>query len=312
MSGQSSDVMLEVAGVSKSYGRSKALRDISFEVRKGGKTLLLGPNGAGKSTLVKTIMGLHNFQGRIAIDGFDNVKEGSKARETTGYVPQVFSFYEGLTVEQGAKLIATVKGARPESALEKLEAVGLTRARAKSIHALSGGMRQRFGLAMALLTDPPFLVFDEPLASIDLRGQLGFLELVNRLASAGATFLIATHLSGLGDFADDAVVLHRGRMVARGAPSELLERINSDETVYLKPVAGRESEVVHAVESSGGRVTDSQGSPMVVTIPPGGKLALLRSLFSADDLVTDVSMEPAKIESSYTKLLQKAVGKIDK
>lgn len=300
--------MLDVEGVSKSYGRYLVLKDISFKVKKGGRTLLLGPNGAGKSTLIRTIMGIHKFTGRVTINGFDAVRDGSRARESVGYVPQTSVFYEGLTVDQEARLIAAVKGARPESVLEKLEAVGLGKARGKNVHALSGGMRQRFALAMALLTDPPFLVFDEPLASIDLRGQLGFLELVKRLASKGTTFLIATHLSGLGDFADDAVVLHRGKVVAEGSPSELLERVNADETVYLRPATGREGELLALVEASHGRVVDARGSPMVVSVPSAEKLAFLKAIFSDGDLVSDVSMEPAKIEASYTKLLQKAVG----
>ncbi len=198
-------------------------------------------------------MGVYKFTGTITVDGFDVVKEGSKARERIGYVPQYAAFYENLTVEQESRLMATVKGTGKEAAIEKLEAVGLGKVRRKPIRSLSGGMRQRLALAMALLTDPPLLVFDEPLASIDLRGQLSFLELVRKLSSTGTTFLIATHLTGLGDFADDVVVLHRGRLVARGAPADLLARINADETLYLKPKAGMQKSVVELVEAGHGR-----------------------------------------------------------
>ena len=303
--------MVEVTDVSKSYGRRLVLKDVSFRVRRGSKTLLLGPNGAGKSTLVNTIMGVYRFSGRISVDGFDVVKAGTKARDRIGYVPQYSAFYESLTVDQEARLIATVKGARKEDIGEKLAAVGLGKVGRKPIQSLSGGMRQRFALAMALLTNPPMLIFDEPLASIDLRGQLRFLELVKRLSSKGTTLLIATHLSGLGDFADDALVLHRGRLVAQGTPAELLARINAEETIYLKPRAGMEKAAVELVEAGHGRVMDAESMPMVISVPPSSKMPLLRSLLAQEDLIEDVSMEPTKIESSYSGLLQKAVAKID-
>ena len=303
--------MLEVANVWKSYGRSYALRDVSFNVSRGSKVLLLGPNGAGKSTMIKSILGLYRFKGTITVDGFDVSREGSKALERIGYVPQYSAFYEKLSVEDETRLIATIKGVSPAAAKEKLEMVGLgERVRRKSIHALSGGMRQRFAIAMALLNDPPFLVFDEPLASIDLRGQVGFLEFVRRLAAGGATMLIATHLTGLGDIADRVIVLNRGRVVVVGTPGELMAKINADETLYIKPKDGAEGQVTKLVEGEGSvKALDGSGGGklLVVSVAPGSKLRLLKILFEDGnaDLVEDVSMDPSKIESSYNKLLEK-------
>jgi ABC-type multidrug transport system ATPase subunit len=116
----------------------------------------------------------------------------------------------------------------------------------------------------------------------------------------------------LGDFADDAVVLHRGRLVAQGAPSELLERISADETLYLKPKVGMVKAAVELVGAGHGRVVNSGTSPMIVAVPSGFKLALLRSLLADEDLLDDVSMEPTRIESSYNRLLQKAVATVEK
>ncbi|MDA4117848.1 MAG: ATP-binding cassette domain-containing protein, partial [Thaumarchaeota archaeon] len=107
--------MLEVSNVWKAYGRSYALRDVSFSVPAGSKALLLGPNGAGKSTMIKTIVGLHKFRGTIKVDGFDVSREGPKARERIAYVPQYAAFYDKLTVEQEARLIATIKGVSNET-----------------------------------------------------------------------------------------------------------------------------------------------------------------------------------------------------
>jgi ABC-2 type transport system ATP-binding protein len=311
VTGMDAAQMLDVANVWKSYGRSYALRDVSFSVPRGAKVLLLGPNGAGKSTMIKTILGLYKFKGTIKVDGFDVSRQGSKALERIGYVPQYSALYERLSVEDEAKLIAAIKGVSADAANEKLEMVGLgERLRKKSIRALSGGMRQRFAIAMALLTDPPFLVFDEPLASIDLRGQLGFLEFVRRLAAGGTTLLIATHLTGLGDIADKVVVLNRGRVVVVGTPTELMARINADETFYIKPKGGAEGQLTRLLEGESTlKVVDSGGGGklLVVSIPPGSKVRLLKVLFEDGngDLIEDISMDPSKIESSYNKLLQR-------
>ncbi len=299
------EVMLEVANVSKSYGKSFALRDVSFQVPKGGKALLLGSNGAGKSTMIRTIMGLHKFSGAIKVDGFDVTKEGTKVRERIGYVPQHSAFYEKLTVEQEAKLIATINGVSYDVARQKLEMVGLGKALRKPVESLSGGMRQRLALCVALMTDPPFLIFDEPLASVDLRGQLGFIEFVRTLSMKGTTFLVATHLTGLSDLADQVVVLNKGRVVATGSPAELLARVNSDDTFYLKPKEGMEKQVVELLASVNARVIDDRSRTIVVAVPPGSKVQLLRILFADGNLVEDISIDPSKIESSYRKLLQK-------
>ena len=303
--------MLEVSKVWKSYGRTVALRDVSFSVPRGDKVLLLGPNGAGKSTMVKMIMGLQKFRGAIRVDGFDVAKEGSKALARVGYLPQSPVFYDKLTVAEEAKLLATVKGVSAEAANAKLAMVGLgEKSRRKSMRSLSGGMRQRFALAMALLTDPPFLVFDEPLASIDLRGQLGFLEFVKRLDSRGTTVLIATHLTGFGDIADKVVVLNRGRVMAEGTPRDLMAKINADEVLYVKPKDGAEDQLARLVEGEadvraieGGK----GGRLMVISVPAGSKLRLLKILLAESNsaLVEDVSMDPSKIESSYGRLLQR-------
>ena len=216
--------VLEVSHVSKRFGKFQALKDVSFTVPKNGKALLLGPNGAGKSTMIKAVMGVHRFAGTITVDGVDVSKKGVAARGRIGYVPQYSAFYENLTVDQEANFIAKIKGASKDAIQEKLAIVGLTDATKKTMKALSGGMRQRFALGMALLTNPPMLIFDEPLANIDLKGQLDFLGLVRNLALGGHTLLIATHLTGLSEFADQVVVLNRGRKIAEGNPDVLLNQ----------------------------------------------------------------------------------------
>ncbi len=296
--------MLEVANVSKRYGKFLALRDVSFKIPNGGRALLLGPNGAGKSTMIKAVVGVHRFAGRITVAGIDVSRRGVDAREKIGYVPQYSAFYENSTVEQEAKFIAKIKGVGRDAVQEKLAVVELSDATRKTIKSLSGGMRQRFALAMALLTNPPLLIFDEPLANIDLKGQLDFLGLVRNLSLSGSTLLIATHLAGLSEFADQVIVLHRGRKIAEGAPAELLTRLDADETIYIKPKAGKEREVSEVLAKTKAKILNDKSATMVVSVPTSAKFTLLNSFFTNGGLLEDLAIEPLKIESTYTKFLE--------
>jgi ABC-type multidrug transport system ATPase subunit len=295
------------ANVSKRFGRLLALKDVSFNVPEGGRALLLGPNGAGKSTMIKAIVGVHRFAGKITVGGIDVSKHGVSAREKIGYVPQYSAFYENFTVDQESKFIAKIKGVGRDSIQEKLAIVELRDADHKTIKSLSGGMRQRFALAMALLTNPPMLIFDEPLANIDLKGQLDFLGLVRNLSLGGSTMLIATHLTGLSEFADQVIVLSRGRKIAEGAPGELLARLDADETIYVKPKKGKEREVSEILARANARILNDKSATIVVSVPTSAKFRLLDSLLGNGGLLDDLAIEPLKIESSYTKFLEEKV-----
>lgn len=299
--------MLEVKNVSKRFGRFQALRDVSFTVPKNGRALLLGPNGAGKSTMIKAIMGVHRFAGAIKVDGIDVSRKGVPARAKIGYVPQYSAFYENLTVDQESRFIAKIKGASRDAVQEKLAIVGLTEATKKTMKALSGGMRQRFALAMALLTNPPMLIFDEPLANIDLKGQLDFLGLVRNLALGGHTLLIATHLTGLGEFADQVIVLNRGRKIAEGAPDILLSQLDADQTIYLRPKSGKQKELVEILARSNAKIINDKSLTMVVSVPNSRKFMLLDSLFANGGVLDDIAIEPSKIEAAYTKFLEEKI-----
>jgi ABC-type multidrug transport system ATPase subunit len=299
--------VLDAKNVSKRFGKFQALRDVSFQVPKNGRALLLGPNGAGKSTMIKAIMGVHRFAGKITVDGIDVSRKGVPARARIGYVPQYSAFYENLSVDQESRFIGKIKGASREAVQEKLAIVGLTDATKKAMKALSGGMRQRFALAMALLTDPPMLIFDEPLANIDLKGQLDFLGLVRNLALGGHTLLIATHLTGLSEFADQVIVLNRGRKIAEGTPDVLLSQLDPDQTIYLKPKNGKQLEVVEILARSNAKILNDKSLTMVVSVPNSKKFALLNNLFSNGGLLDDIAIEPSKIEAAYTKFFEEKV-----
>jgi ABC-type multidrug transport system ATPase subunit len=172
-------------------------------------------------------------------------------------------------------------------------------------------MRQKLGISIAMLTDPPLLIFDEPINNVDLKGQLEFRERVVELSKKGKTLLIATHLSGLSEFMATAIVLHEGRIVAQGTPKDLLTKMNSADTLYLR-VNEEDGPEVHKLierlfehqgESSQGPNVRLNKEWLVFSLPPGKKAKLIKEIQDAGFEIKDMIIEPSTIESQYVRLL---------
>lgn len=304
--------MLAVKHVTKTFGKFKALDDVSFDVQEGEAALLIGPNGAGKTTLVKCVLGLLRYQGNIVVDSSDVFNDGGKARKKIGYVPQAVSFGYDTSIAEQAFLIAKLKQAPKDAAVSALKDVGLWEIRRRKVASLSHGMRQKLGISMALLTDPPLLIFDEPINNVDLKGQLEFRERVLELTKRGKTLLIATHLSGLSEFMATAIVLHRGKIRAQGTPKDLLTKMSAADTIYLR-VDDKDAPKVHEIidrhfehhDETGpqGPLVRQNNEWLVFSLPPGEKAKLLKEVQDAGYEVKDLIIEPSTIESQYVKLL---------
>ncbi len=298
--------------LTKTFGKFKALDGVSFTVRKGDAALLIGPNGAGKTTIVKCILGLLRYKGEIVVDSANVFNDGGKAREKIGYVPQAVSFGYDNSIEEQAFLMARLKHARMEDAVAALKEAGLWEIRRRKVASLSHGMRQKLGISIAMLTDPPLLIFDEPINNVDLKGQLEFRERVLELSKRGKTVLVATHLSGLSEFMATAIVLDRGRIVAQGTPKDLLTRMNAADTLYLR-VEAKDGPGVHELieghfehhddEESKGPKVRLNNEWLVFSLPPGKKAELLKDIQDAGYGIKDLIIEPSTIESQYVKLL---------
>ncbi|TAK75317.1 MAG: ABC transporter ATP-binding protein, partial [Dehalococcoidia bacterium] len=154
--------LLRAADVGKRYGDAVALDSVTFDLAAGEVMALIGSNGAGKSTLIKSVAGLVRHTGRVTVDGIDVAREPKAARRLMGYLPQHPALHSDLTVAETATLYADMKGVPHVRARTGVEAAGLGGQADKKVAALSGGMRQRLALAIALLADPPLLVLDEP------------------------------------------------------------------------------------------------------------------------------------------------------
>ncbi len=211
--------VIEVEGVSRAYGETPALRDVSFRVDAGEVVGLLGPNGAGKTTIMKVLTGLLAPQvGRVRVLGHDVVERPVQARAALGWLPEGAPLYEDMTARALLGFTGKVRGLGPSE-----RAVGIHRVAVacqleerldEPIGQLSRGLRQRVGLAVAMLHEPPLLVLDEPTTGLDPHQVAGVRELVRELGRS-RTVLLSTHLlSEAQALCDRILILYRGEIVA--------------------------------------------------------------------------------------------------
>ncbi len=214
-------------GLIKEYGNRRALDGVSLQI-EGGMFGLLGPNGAGKTTLMRLLTtSLAPTAGSIRLGNIDVVKEPDRARGYIGYLPQEFGFYKSLTAYEMLDYVALMKNIphpeRRRKVEQVLEQVNLTPDARRRVGGYSGGMKQRLGIAQALLGDPALLVVDEPTAGLDPEERIRFRNLLARLAGE-RTVLLSTHIVGDVEANCTALaVLRQGRLAFQGAPQELME-----------------------------------------------------------------------------------------
>lgn len=236
--------MLSIKNITKSFGDVHALNDVSLDL-KPGLFGLLGPNGAGKSTLMRTLATLQKpDSGTITLNGEDILTHPNAMRSVLGYLPQDFGVYPKMSAKALLDHIAVLKGVTDKSARSAqirslLEHVNLLTHASANVATYSGGMRQRFGVAQALLGDPKVLIVDEPTAGLDPTERQRFLDLLSEQAETKVIILSTHIIEDVRDLCTDMAVMGAGKIVARGAPETLISRI--DGQVWRKRVTKDES-----------------------------------------------------------------------
>lgn len=234
--------MIKISKLSKSFGKTQILRSISLEVKKGEVLGFLGPNGAGKTTTLKTIVGLVKpTSGKIKIDNIDSTD--IKSHSSVGYMPEDPYFYEYLNAEEFLRFIADLQQI-PKAEFDSdklLKTVGILKVKKQRIREYSKGMRQRLGIAQALVGDPNILLLDEPLDGLDPIGRQEVKEILLDLKKRRKTILISSHiLADIEELCDRVVIIDQGKIIDSG-PIKKFTTKNSLEKEFVNIIKRRKN-----------------------------------------------------------------------
>lgn len=232
--------MLQITGLSKTYPNGvHALKDVTLNI-SNGMFGLLGPNGAGKSSLMRTIATLQDADsGSIMFGDIDVFKQKQELRKVLGYLPQEFGVYPKVSAEEMLHYIARLKGIandkeRKDLVKALLEQVNLYNHRTKALGGYSGGMKQRFGIAQALIGDPKLIIVDEPTAGLDPAERLRFNNLLSEIGE-NIIIILSTHIvDDVSELCNDMAIIAGGKVVQRGNPDELVRSL--DNKIWSKRV----------------------------------------------------------------------------
>lgn len=223
----------------------QAIKDVSLEIGNG-MFGLLGPNGAGKSSLMKTIVGLQKpSSGSILFNGIDVSKDPDCIKQNLGFLPQDFGVYPKVSAYDLLNHIAILKGIKNDSDRKNqiftlLEKVNLSDFRNKEVHTFSGGMKQRFGVAQALLGNPKIIIVDEPTAGLDPEERNRFNSLLNDI-SKEVIVILSTHLvEDVRNLCSEMAIIHKGQLLRKGKPNDLISKLENK--IWSKPINKNEWE----------------------------------------------------------------------
>ncbi len=226
--------MIAIKDITKRYGDTAVVKSFSLDVAAGESIALWGPNGAGKTTVVRCILGLVSFEGTIIVGGLDARAFGKSVRGAMGYVPQELSFYDEMTVYELLDYAASLRGIPLDRVDEICEVVDLTGHVNKRVRELSGGLKQRLGIASALLPDPPILLLDEPTSNLDAQARDAALELLQGLRDDGRTLIVTSHhVEEVAMLVDRVVAMDRGEITVVCDPSDLAEKLGLRAWLHL-------------------------------------------------------------------------------
>lgn len=286
---------LKISGLTKRFGGVTALDAVSLEVEPGARVALLGHNGAGKSTMMKIILGLIPHDGGT-VEVCGAAPGSAQARAQVAYLPENAAFHPALTGEEQIGHYLALRGESPRLALSILERVGLHGAARRRIGTYSKGMRQRVGLAQALIGKPRLLVLDEPTSGLDPVSRRDFYALLDGLAAEGASILLSSHaLTEVEARTDRILILSGGRMVARGTLADLRREAALPVALHVSARNGHALDIAAALP--GATRVDAD---LRLTCTQDEKLPLLARIAALGDKVADVDVVPPSLEDIYS------------
>ncbi|WP_418282313.1 ABC transporter ATP-binding protein [Halorubrum sp. DTA98] len=311
---------LEVEDLRKSYGDVDALNGVSLTVPEGSFFGLLGPNGAGKTTFINVLVGLVRASGGSArVFGHDVEDDYRQARDRVGVAPQEFNVDRFFPIHEVLEHKAGYHGVSHEAAAERadraLRQVGIHDKRNTRFDWLSGGMKRRFMLARALVTDPDLLILDEPSAGVDVQLRRDLWELVIELNERGTTVLLTTHyIEEAERLCDEVAILDSGRVLTVASPDELMDRGADHVVVRLRepPASARDLPDDLAADDRIEAV-DLDDDRLVVTARQGGLVApdIVRELDDSGFGIVDLEIKRTSLEEVFVEMTRHEDGEAD-
>ncbi|WP_309109928.1 ABC transporter ATP-binding protein [Saccharothrix sp.] len=293
--------MIEATGLTKHYGTTVAVDDLSFTVQAGRVTGFLGPNGAGKSTTMRMILGLDRpTRGKVLIDG-KRYHELHRPLRTVGALLDAKWVHPNRSARAHLLWLARSNGIPARRVDEVLDLVGLTQVAKRRAGGFSLGMSQRLGIAGALLGDPRVLLFDEPVNGLDPEGIQWIRQFMHRLADQGRTVFVSSHLlSEMAQTAQELIVIGRGRLIAQTSTEQFIRDATEDAVRVRSPQLDRLRELL----PGGARVTDGDGALLVHGLEPAriGELAALNGI-----TLHELSPQRGSLEEAFIQLTKESV-----
>ncbi|MFB2530632.1 ATP-binding cassette domain-containing protein [Paracoccus sp. p4-l81] len=292
---------LTLCQLTKRFGAMTALDQVSFQVGAGQRVALLGHNGAGKSTLMKIVLGLIPFDGgEVAVAGA--APGSATARRVTAYLPENAAFHPALTGRQMVAHYLRLRGQHARLAGDLLDRVGLSHAADRRIGTYSKGMRQRVGLAQALIGQPDLMILDEPTSGLDPVSRRDFYALLDDLAAQGTAILLSSHaLTEVEARTDQILILSRGVLVAQGTMADLRRRAGLPVTIAVTPAPGADL----AARLPQARV---ERDHLLLSVPLDRKMAVLAELAALGGLIADIDIQPPSLEDIYSRFSAQAAS----
>lgn len=297
--------VVSLQAVSKQYGNETVVRDVDLNVQAGECVVLVGHNGAGKTTLMKLMLGLTRASaGTVEVLGGNPAFNAAVAQhKRLGYLPESVAFYEAMTGREVLRFYARLKRVPNAECENLLELVGLGGAAKRRVGTYSKGMRQRLGLAQAMLGDPQLLFLDEPTTGLDPLLRQHFYRLIDDLHRAGATSIISSHaLNEVEARADRFVIMKSGLVVASGTLDELYQQAALPVRVKISVTPGAAHSVAERLGSEV-NIDKLNDQSLSLHCMNAEKMSLIRRLAGLGDVVNDMQISPPRLDEVYSHFM---------
>ncbi len=295
------DAMIALDAVSKRYGSKAVLHEVSLSVERGECLALVGHNGAGKTTLFKLMLGLTRASaGRILVEGEDPAGRAAVARRAAiGVLPENVAFHNAMTGREVLAFYARLKGQSPSVCDGLLARFGLAEAARQRVGTYSKGMRQRLGLAQAVMGAPRLLLFDEPTSGLDPAFRQSFYELLSRQRDAGTTAIISSHaLTEIEARADRVAIMNHGRLVACGGLEALRDVAELRTRLRVTVTPGEAGRLAEGLGTFA-EIEKVNDRTLELTCPAKDKMDLVRRIAALGPAVEDIDIRPPTLEEIY-------------